>query len=77
MGRPHPLEGNPKVREEVEVEDQDGEESTMTAYGDGEAAMARGNGKAAVKFWHRQRREAKNFYGLGQGVRHANIYRQH
>jgi hypothetical protein len=34
------------VREEDEVGDQEGEESTMMACGDGEAVVARGNGKA-------------------------------
>jgi hypothetical protein len=47
MGRSHPLEGNPKVREEAEVGDWEGEESTTMACGDGEVAVVRGNGKAA------------------------------
>jgi hypothetical protein len=47
MGRSHPLEGNPKVREEAKVGDWEGEESTTMACGDGEVAVVRGNGKAA------------------------------
>jgi hypothetical protein len=33
------------VREEVEIGNWEGEESTMTACRDGEAAVVRGNGK--------------------------------
>jgi hypothetical protein len=49
----------------------------MTVCEDTEAVVVRGNGKAAMKFWCRERCEAKNFYGLGQVVIHGNIYRQH
>jgi hypothetical protein len=49
LGWPHRLEGNPKAREEVKIGDQEGEESTMMACGDGEAAVVRTNGKAACK----------------------------
>jgi hypothetical protein len=45
MGRFHPSEGNPKAREEAEVGDREGEESTTTVCRDGEAVV-RGNGKA-------------------------------
>jgi hypothetical protein len=46
MGRLHPSDGHPKAREETEVGDWEGEESTMTACEDVEAMAARGNGKA-------------------------------
>jgi predicted adenine nucleotide alpha hydrolase (AANH) superfamily ATPase len=49
----------------------------MTACGDGEAEVVRGNEKATVKFWHHEWPKDEKFYRSGQGVRHANIYRQH
>jgi hypothetical protein len=53
------MEGNPKAREQAKVGDQEGKESTTTVCGDGDDTVARGNKKAAAKFWRREKRKLK------------------